>query len=111
MNSLSDSEVIMAKFLCICQSSLDPQNYEAVESACEVLCKTRSDLTEDSLVKALKSISVKASKSTSDETIRDLLGIDGKSSLSLAVHHLTRVVEKVNEIFADSATVQRIINK
>ncbi len=46
-----------------------------------------------------------------DRDMRATLGIDEKAYLPAVVAHLVRVVEKVDAIFADSNTVQRIINK
>lgn len=50
-------EVVMLRFLAICQSSLDPERYLAVEDACRSLCKTRRSLAADSLEKCLRHIS------------------------------------------------------
>lgn len=47
-------EVIMLRFIGICQPSLDPERYEAVLDACATLCENRKGLTPDSITKCLE---------------------------------------------------------
>lgn len=41
-------EVVMLRFLTICEPSLDPEAHEMVETVCRRLCSNRRSLTEDS---------------------------------------------------------------
>lgn len=57
MKTLKDftpDEVVMLRFLEICQPSLNPASYEAVEEACIVLGDRRRGLTDGSLKKCLE---------------------------------------------------------
>lgn len=50
---LNQEEKVIKDFMQLCQSSLDPENYENVEKACKYLCKTRYSLNDSSLNRCL----------------------------------------------------------